>query len=85
MDTAASVGNEVAQTTTNDGYAIPINKAMSIAKQIESGNGSGTSTSVAPRSSASSPREQLRGFRRGDLGGRSRVAPQKLRASAPAT
>jgi S1-C subfamily serine protease len=42
MDTAASASNDVAQTTTNDGYAIPINNAMSIAKQIESGNGSGT-------------------------------------------
>ena len=42
MDTAASVSNDVAQTTTNDGYAIPINEAMSIVKQIESGNGSGT-------------------------------------------
>ena len=42
MDTAASAGNDVAQTTTNDGYAIPINNAMSIARQIESGNGSGT-------------------------------------------
>jgi S1-C subfamily serine protease len=42
MDTAASAGNDVAQTTTNDGYAIPINNAMSIVKQIESGNGSGS-------------------------------------------
>ena len=42
MDTAASVGNQVAQTTANDGYAIPINTAMAIARQIESGNGSGT-------------------------------------------
>jgi S1-C subfamily serine protease len=42
MDTAASAGNDVAQTTTNQGYAIPINKAMSIAKLIESGNGSTT-------------------------------------------
>ncbi|MFI5313870.1 MAG: S1C family serine protease, partial [Candidatus Dormibacteria bacterium] len=42
MDTAASAGNGVAQTTANDGYAIPINTAMAIAKQIESGNGSGT-------------------------------------------
>ncbi len=42
MDTAASAGNDVAQTTTNDGYAIPINNAMSIVRQIESGNGSGT-------------------------------------------
>ena len=42
MDTAASASNDVAQTTTNDGYAIPINNAMSIIRQIESGNGSGT-------------------------------------------
>ena len=42
MDTAASAGNDVAQTTTNDGFAIPINNAMSIARQIESGNGSGS-------------------------------------------
>jgi S1-C subfamily serine protease len=42
MDTAASVSNDVAQTTTNDGYAIPINNAMSIVKQIESGDGSGS-------------------------------------------
>jgi S1-C subfamily serine protease len=42
MDTAASAGNDVAQTTANDGFAIPINNAMSIARQIESGNGSGT-------------------------------------------
>ena len=42
MDTAASASNDVAQTTTNDGYAIPINNAMSIVRQIESGNGSGT-------------------------------------------
>jgi S1-C subfamily serine protease len=42
MDTAASAGNDVAQTTTSQGYAIPINKAVSIAKQIESGNGSAT-------------------------------------------
>jgi len=42
MDTAASVSNDVAQTTTNDGYAIPINNAISIVRQIESGNGSGT-------------------------------------------
>jgi S1-C subfamily serine protease len=42
MDTAASLANDVVQATTSDGYAIPINKAMSIAKQIESGNGSAT-------------------------------------------
>jgi S1-C subfamily serine protease len=42
MDTAASVNNQVAQTTTNQGYAIPIDKALSIADQIHSGNGSDT-------------------------------------------
>jgi S1-C subfamily serine protease len=42
MDTAASVSNQVAQTTTNQGYAIPIDKALSIADQIHSGNGSDT-------------------------------------------
>jgi S1-C subfamily serine protease len=42
MDTAASVSNDVAQTTSNQGYAIPIDKALSIAEQIHSGNGSDT-------------------------------------------
>ena len=42
MDTAASAGNDVAQTTANQGYAIPIDTAMSIADQIHSGNGSDT-------------------------------------------
>jgi S1-C subfamily serine protease len=40
MDTAASVSNDVVQTTTSDGYAIPINRALSITRQIEAGNGS---------------------------------------------
>ena len=41
MDTAASVSNNVDYTTAaSQGYAIPINKAVSIAQQIESGNGS---------------------------------------------
>jgi S1-C subfamily serine protease len=40
MDTAASVGNQVSQSTTNEGYAIPIDKAVSIAKQISNGSGS---------------------------------------------
>jgi S1-C subfamily serine protease len=40
MDTAASAGNDVAQTTSNQGYAIPIDKATSIADQIHGGNGS---------------------------------------------
>ena len=42
MDTAASVGNEIDQTATSDGYAIPINKAVAIVEQIHSGNDSAT-------------------------------------------
>jgi S1-C subfamily serine protease len=42
MDTAASVGNEIDQAPTSDGYAIPINKAVAIAEQIDSGNDSAT-------------------------------------------
>ena len=42
MDTAASAGNEIDQTATSDGYAIPINKAVAIAEQIDSGNDSAT-------------------------------------------
>jgi S1-C subfamily serine protease len=37
MDTAASTGSRFASETGNDAYAIPIGKALSIAKQIESG------------------------------------------------
>ena len=42
MDTAASVGNEIDQTATSEGYAIPINKAVAIVEQIHSGNDSAT-------------------------------------------
>ena len=42
MDTAASVGNQIDQTTTSEGYAIPINKAVAIAEQIDGGNDSAT-------------------------------------------
>ena len=42
MDTAASVGNGFEQAATSDGYAIPINKAMSIAVQIMRGEASAT-------------------------------------------
>jgi S1-C subfamily serine protease len=42
MDTAASVGNGVARAATSDGYAIPINKAVSIALQIVRGDASAT-------------------------------------------
>jgi S1-C subfamily serine protease len=36
MDSAASASNGGRRTTTNEGFAIPINKALSIAKQLES-------------------------------------------------
>ena len=42
MDTAASVGDGVEQAAPSDGYAIPINKAMSIALQILRGDASAT-------------------------------------------
>jgi S1-C subfamily serine protease len=42
MDTAASVGNGFEQAASSDGYAIPINKAMSIALQILRGDASAT-------------------------------------------
>jgi len=42
MDTAASVGQGFEQASTSQGYAIPINAAMQIAAQIESGHGSAT-------------------------------------------
>jgi S1-C subfamily serine protease len=41
MDTAASQGYSLS-SQTNQGYAIPINQALSIASQIESGKGSST-------------------------------------------
>jgi len=40
MDTAASAGFGFRQVTGNDGYAIPIGKAASIANQIAAGKGS---------------------------------------------
>jgi len=42
MDTAASAGNGFEQAATSDGYAIPINRAMSIALQIMRGEASAT-------------------------------------------
>ena len=42
MDTAASVGSGSEQASTSDGYAIPINKATSIAQQITRGDASAT-------------------------------------------
>ncbi len=40
MDTAASASNDVSETTGGDGFAIPINRAIAITRQIESGSGS---------------------------------------------
>jgi S1-C subfamily serine protease len=42
MDTAASVSGGFQQISTADGYAIPINKALTIAKRIDSGTASAT-------------------------------------------
>jgi len=42
MDTAASTGSPFAAETANDAYAIPIDKALAIAQQIESGKESTT-------------------------------------------
>jgi S1-C subfamily serine protease len=42
MDTAASTNSPYASETAADAYAVPINKALQIAGQIESGNGSTT-------------------------------------------
>jgi S1-C subfamily serine protease len=42
MDTAASVSNDVSESSTSQGYAIPINKALSIAGLIAGGHGSST-------------------------------------------
>ena len=41
MDTAASASNDIAMTT-NQGFAIPIDRAMTIARQIEGGTSSQT-------------------------------------------
>ena len=41
MNTAASQATTSRRRRTSEGYAIPINKALSIAQQIESGNGVG--------------------------------------------
>src|SRR6185312_8607425 len=42
MDTAASVANDSPQETASQGFAIPIDKAMSIAQQITRGEASGS-------------------------------------------
>jgi S1-C subfamily serine protease len=43
MDTAASSGNsDFGELASGDGYAIPINKALAIAKQIETGRATAT-------------------------------------------
>jgi S1-C subfamily serine protease len=42
VDTAASTGNGYVEETASDAYAIPINRALTIAHQIESGTSSAT-------------------------------------------
>jgi S1-C subfamily serine protease len=42
MDTAANVGSSYGQQTTSAGFAIPINRAVSIVNEIHSGQGSST-------------------------------------------
>jgi len=42
MDTAASASNGFVDQTTSQGFAIPIDRAMTIARQIESGRSSST-------------------------------------------
>jgi S1-C subfamily serine protease len=42
MDTAASSDSPYASSTATDAYAIPINKALTVARQIESGKSSST-------------------------------------------
>ena len=53
MNTAASVPPASARLASTDGYAIPIDTALSIADQIEDGKASATVHVGAPRSSAS--------------------------------
>jgi S1-C subfamily serine protease len=67
MDTAASGGTTFqynGQSQGNDGFAIPINTALSIARQIEAGNGSSTvhigttpflGVEISPNGSSSNP------------------------------
>ncbi len=79
MDTAASSGSFGNQTTSNVGFAIPINRALSIAQRIRNGQGSSAITIGASgflgvlvpsqkASSASSPAQQQR-LQAGQQGG----------------
>ena len=73
MDTAASLGYGCQQSATSDGYAIPINKALSIAQQIESGDISATvHVGGTAFLGVEVDSEQLRGLRRGGRVGRAR-------------
>ena len=85
MDTAASVGNEIDQTATSDGYAIPINKACAIVEQIMRGNDSATihigdTAFLGVEAKRTATEVPVRPSRRSCPGAR-----QRLRAWLPAT
>ena len=85
MDTAASVGDGVEQAAPSDGYAIPINKAMSIALQILRGDGSAT-IHIGDTAFLGVEVERTATAARVRLSRRScPAAPQTRRASPPAT
>ncbi len=66
MDTAASTGASTSSSTSTMGYAIPINRALSIARQIAAGHASsniqiglpGFLGVLVPQSNSSNPRQQ---------------------------
>jgi S1-C subfamily serine protease len=95
MDTAASTGDSESSTTTTMGYAIPINKALSIARQIAAGHGSSTIQIglpgflgvLVPQSNSSNPQqqaqqEQQQGNGFGGFGGQSGSGGQSCVNSA---
>jgi S1-C subfamily serine protease len=69
MDTAASSSSTQSSSTSTMGYAIPINNALSIARQIAAGHGSATIQIglpgflgvLVPQSNSSNPQQQARG------------------------
>ena len=85
MDTAASAGNGFDEAATSDGYAIPINKAVSIAAQILRGDASATIHVGGDRLPRRRGRSRTATAARVQSSRRScPVAPQPLRASLPA-
>jgi len=69
MDTAASSSSTQSSSTSTMGYAIPINNALSIARQIAAGHGSATIQIglpgflgvLVPQSNSSNPQQQAQG------------------------